>query len=67
MTTRHVRYCRCGAKVDVRSRPPALADEIAAMFVREHTGDGHGDATAAQASAARRREERKLIDEMKEH
>jgi hypothetical protein len=35
-----------------------MAEELVAEFERLHAGDGHGEATAAQASAARRREER---------
>jgi hypothetical protein len=60
------RYCRCGASMRGSVTPPAAARRVVALFDEFHTGEGHGPATAAQAAAARRREERQLINEMKE-
>lgn len=54
------RYCLCGATLHARSTPPAMADRIVAEFDRWHTDPGCGPATATQASAARRREDRKV-------
>jgi hypothetical protein len=63
MTARLARYCLCGGAVQVRSTPPTIAEGIAEQFERLHTGDGHGEATAAQAASARRREERRILAE----
>lgn len=49
------RYCLCGAALHARSRPASTAQTLAAVFAGQHTGDGHGPATPAQAAAARRR------------
>ncbi|GAA2623718.1 hypothetical protein GCM10010399_63720 [Dactylosporangium fulvum] len=57
MTAKETRHCLCGSALHARSTPPAAAETIAALWEREHTGPGHGAATAAQAAQARRREE----------
>jgi hypothetical protein len=66
MTARLNRYCLCGGSMTGRAGPAGFAAGLAAAFDEVHAGDGHGEATAAQASAARRREERKLLKEMED-
>ncbi|MGD0040691.1 MAG: hypothetical protein ABSE84_09815 [Isosphaeraceae bacterium] len=45
-------YCLCGATV--RGTMPAdLAEALAEIWSKEHTGAGHGKATPQQASRAR--------------
>lgn len=66
MTAELARYCLCGGAIQVRSTPPTIAEGIAEQFERLHAGDGCGEATAAQATAVRRREERRLFNETKE-
>lgn len=58
-----IRYCLCGASMHASSGSTAMVEDIEAMFLQAHTGEGHGDATQAQASRARRREERQLLAE----
>lgn len=57
--TKLTRYCLCGAAMQVRSEPPALAELLAAEFDKRHEGDGHGPTSPATAAAARRREDRR--------
>lgn len=57
------RYCLCGASLAVRSHPSNTAHDLAAQFTIQHQGDGHGPATAAQASRARAREEAAALAE----
>jgi hypothetical protein len=59
------RYCLCGAAMQASSTPPSVAESLAAEFIEHHTGEGHGSATRQQAAAVRRREERRLIGEMR--
>lgn len=51
------RYCLCGASLRGSASPLDMAVGLTAMFDRFHSGDGHGPATAQQASTARQREE----------
>ncbi len=54
------RHCTCGGSIKAKSRPPAPAEAIVAIFAEAHTGEGHGPASAQQARNARRREDRLL-------
>jgi len=54
-------YCLCGAAI--RGTMPAdLAEELVSIWVKEHTGPGHGKATPQQASRARSFEDKKSYD-----
>ena len=58
------RYCLCGGALHARSTPAGVAEDIADRFDEQHTGPGHGPATAAQAAQARRRDERRAVSTM---
>lgn len=49
------RYCRCGGGMRLTTSSVHLAADVDALFTGIHTGDEHGPATPAQATAARRR------------
>ena len=51
------RYCLCGGAATATSGNADMVQGISDMFDTVHAGDGHGPATAAQARAARRRNE----------
>lgn len=46
------RYCLCGAAWTIKGNVPGTANLIDFME-REHTGEGHGEATQKQAARAR--------------
>ena len=48
-------YCRCGAKWAASGVPAVNEAELRAQWEEKHAGVGHGEATAAQAAAARRK------------
>lgn len=47
------KHCTCGASMAARGHVGPAVE----AWEHIHTGDGHGDATAAQASRARRKAE----------
>lgn len=59
-------YCLCGASMTGRAAPANLAGALLDAWNNLHGGAGHGAATAAQASNARRRAERVAVDRPKE-
>jgi hypothetical protein len=52
------RYCRCGDSMFVATDHDATASVIAAAWLQQHQGQGHGEVTAIQAANARRRQAR---------
>lgn len=56
------RYCLCGGSMNGKASS-GLAEALTEVFDREHTGPGHGPATPAQASRARRRYDLVTIEE----
>lgn len=56
-------YCRCGAMFSARLRGPGAGEALIKLtdaWAADHTGAGHGDASAQQAAAARRRAEESI-------
>lgn len=47
------RYCLCGASIHVADESKEAVAGALAIWQKEHTGDGHGPATAFQARRAR--------------
>jgi hypothetical protein len=57
------KYCLCGAALRGRVSPGESAATLTAVFDELHFGPGCGEATAAQAAAARRREDQRVLAE----
>lgn len=48
-------YCLCGSTIKLTTVSQMTLDGVMFLWWREHQGDGHGPATAAQARRARDR------------
>lgn len=46
-------HCTCGSSIKLTAASQKALDGVMALWWREHQGDGHGPATAAQARKAR--------------
>ncbi|WP_426513152.1 hypothetical protein ACPPVO_22500 [Dactylosporangium sp. McL0621] len=55
------KYCLCGGSMRGRVSPGESGTTLVAMFAEIHSGPGCGEATAAQAGRARRRQEARVL------
>lgn len=62
---RFKRYCKCGATW-TGNMPLVLGALLEKQWINNHTGEGHGECTARQASRARSRAEDLHFKELRE-